>query len=172
MREFDFILRFALHPTDDVDLCIERLYEQGCDDALVGIGKPGYIALDFTRGAESALEAISSAIAAVKRAIPKGEFIDVGPDFVGLTDVAELLGCSRQNVRKLVIDSGHPPMPAYSGNPSIWHLADILAWLIEFKNYAVDESLLEVARASVEINTAQFWGKLNPARRKVLREVV
>lgn len=89
MREFDFILRFALHPTDEVDRCVERLYEQGCDDALVGIGNPGYIALDFTREAESALEAISSAIAAVKRAIPNGEFMNVGPDFVGLTDVAD-----------------------------------------------------------------------------------
>lgn len=71
MKEFDFIIRFAFPPADDVERCVEQLYEDGCDDALVGVGHPGYIALDFTREAESALEAISSAIAASNRRFSK-----------------------------------------------------------------------------------------------------
>ena len=57
---------------------------EGCDDALVGIGKPGRIALDFTREADSAEEAVISALSAVKRAIPDAEFVEATPDFVGV----------------------------------------------------------------------------------------
>lgn len=53
--EHDFRLRFRLQPADaDMDALVERLYEAGCDDALVGIGVPGRLALDFTREADSA----------------------------------------------------------------------------------------------------------------------
>ena len=47
-----------------------------------------------------------SALPHVKKAIRNAELIEVTPDFVGLTDVAELVGVSRQNMRKLML--GHP----------------------------------------------------------------
>ena len=85
----------------DADALVERLAEAGCDDALVGTGQKGRIALNFIREAASAKEAIISALTDVKRVIPHARLLEVTPDFVGLSDVAELLGVSRQNMRKL-----------------------------------------------------------------------
>ncbi|WP_017454956.1 XRE family transcriptional regulator [Herbaspirillum rubrisubalbicans] len=71
--EHEFTLRFRLDPADrasDVDDILERLGEAGCLDALVGIGAPGKIVLDFTRTATSLAEAIRIAVADVESAIP------------------------------------------------------------------------------------------------------
>lgn len=80
--EHEFILRFSLGPVDavgDVDDILERLEEVGCLDALVGIGAPGKIALDFSRCATSLEQAIRSAIADVKTAIPTSELYSIEP---------------------------------------------------------------------------------------------
>lgn len=52
----------------DMDVLVERLAEEGCDDALVGVGQPGRLALEFTREARSADDAVESAIEDVRRA--------------------------------------------------------------------------------------------------------
>jgi hypothetical protein len=70
---------------------------------LIGVGQAGRIALDFTREANTAFEAVSSAIADVKQAIPGAKLVEATPDLVGLTDVADIIGCSRQYMRKLMI---------------------------------------------------------------------
>jgi hypothetical protein len=33
----------------NIDALVERLEEEGCDDALVGVGQPGQLALEFIR---------------------------------------------------------------------------------------------------------------------------
>jgi hypothetical protein len=86
----------------DVDEVVERL-GQVCDDALVGIGQPGRLALSFTRAARSAESAMVSALSDIKKAVPAAKLVEVTPDFVGLTDVAELIGVTRQNMRKLML---------------------------------------------------------------------
>lgn len=71
--EHEFTLRFRLDPADnagDVEDILERLGEAGCLDALVGVGAPGEIVLDFTRSATSLAQAIRIAIADVESAIP------------------------------------------------------------------------------------------------------
>jgi len=60
----------------------------GCDDALIGIGKRGKIALNFIRESSSAKEAVHSAIAQVVLAIPQAVFLEVNPDFISVTEVA------------------------------------------------------------------------------------
>lgn len=48
--EYDFVLKFKLaEDSGDVNDLVERLRETGCDDAVVGIGQPGRIGLNFTR---------------------------------------------------------------------------------------------------------------------------
>ncbi len=70
MNEYDFTLKFNLEDSlADPDDLIERLYAGGCDDALIGVGNKGYVALNFIREASSAYEAISSAINDVKRVV-------------------------------------------------------------------------------------------------------
>lgn len=162
MKEYEFTLKFALSsPRLDGSLYIEQLYERGCDDALIGVGQPGYIALNFIRASETAKSAIHSAKSDVEAVIPHAILIEASPDLVGLTDVAKLLGCSRQNIRKLILDgSSQSPRPIYNGQIRIWHLADILNWLKQNKNYDINEALLEVAEASMTLNIAQEWRRI------------
>jgi hypothetical protein len=76
MKEYDFTLKFQLcNPGDDPDNYIEKLGGEGCDDALIGVGKKRRIALKFTREDSSQREAINSAIADVKRAIPEAVLV-------------------------------------------------------------------------------------------------
>lgn len=46
----------------------DRLFEAGCDDALISISNGGTMELDFDREAETFSEALDSAIADVKKA--------------------------------------------------------------------------------------------------------
>ncbi|VVE49691.1 hypothetical protein PEP31012_04635 [Pandoraea eparura] len=81
--EHNFILRYLLDPADaasDVDDILERLGEAGCMDALVGIGAPGKIVLDFARSATSLEQAIRIAVADVERAIPTAVLYATEPE--------------------------------------------------------------------------------------------
>lgn len=82
--EYIFTLRYQLVDNGrDPDAVVERLGRAGCEDALVGIGSPGQLALEFTREAETADAALCSALADVREAIPWAKLIQVVPDVVG-----------------------------------------------------------------------------------------
>jgi len=157
MTSFEFTLKFSLAGRDiDPDTYIEILAAAGCDDALIGTGLAGRIALDFGREAKSAFEAVNSAIADVKKAIPDAQLVEATPDLVGLTDVADIMQCSRQYIRKLMLKSGASfPMPVHDGKTALWRLSHILLWLRDVKSYQVDESLLAVAEANRQFNLAR-----------------
>ena len=156
VKYYEFALKVALPSPDvDIDDCVERLGDRGCDDAIVGIGQRGRIALSFIREADSAMDAVLSGIADVRHALPDSALTEAAPDFVGLTDVAELLHVSRQNVRKLILDCKAPaPAPVHEGRPTIWRLASVLDWLREQKSYAIDEDLMALARTNMQVNLA------------------
>lgn len=162
MMEFTFILKYRLPDSGtDAGSLEQRLADAGCDDALLGIGRPGRLALEFCRQAASAREAVLSALADVQRAVPGAELIEVSPDLVGLTDVADLLGMSRQNMRKLLL--AHPqtfPAPVHEGSASIWHLADILSWMQTRGSQKVSSELAELAAAALQINVAKEQERL------------
>ena len=168
--EYTFTLKYQLGGDDcDPDALVERLGEAGCDDALVGIGQPGRLALEFTREAADADAAVRSALAAVRRAAPAAQLIEVAPDLVGLTDVAEVVGVSRQNMRKLMLaHTGSFPAPVHEGSASIWHLADVLAWLQARGGYALAQGVLEVAQAALQVNIAKEGRRLPASTSKEL----
>ena len=172
--EYIFTLKYQLTEHDnDPDALVERLGEAGCDDALVGIGQPGRLALEFTREAESAQVAVRSALADVKRAIPSAKLVEAVPDFVGLTDVAEMVGVSRQAMRKLMLSHAATfPAPVHEGSASIWHLAEVLGWLEEKGGYALERKMLETARAALEVNLTREVGRLPVAAARELRVLV
>lgn len=155
--EYIFTLKYQLVDSDcELDDLVERLGAAGCDDALVGTGQPGRLALEFTREAANAEAAVQTALADVRRAVPSAKLIEVGPDLVGLTDVAEIVGVSRQNMRKLML--AHPdrfPTPVHEGSASIWHLADVLDWMQTKGNYALTEDVLDVARVALQVNVSK-----------------
>ena len=172
--EYTFILKYQLAEQDsDLDVLVERLGSAGCDDALVGIGQPGRLALEFTREAESAQTAVRSALADVKRAVPSAKLVEAVPDFVGLTDVAEMVGVSRQAMRKLMLSHAATfPAPVHEGSASIWHLAEVLGWLEEKGGYALERKMLETARAALEVTLAREVGRLPVAAARELRVLV
>lgn len=174
MREYEFTLKFKLPAsTSDPDIYVDTLYESGCDDAIIGTGTKGFIALDFIREAPSAYDAMSSAIKDVRKAIPRAEIVEASPDFVGVTDVANLLGCSRQNIQKLLSKSiSECPPAVYGGAQSVWHLLELLTWLIEHKNYQIDESLIEIARTTRSLNLVKQFEMLDPDTQRKFHDLV
>lgn len=162
MTEYEFTLKFRLPDAKaDPEQYIDALAEAGCDDATLGIGQHGRIALDFTREAANALEAIVSAVHAVRAAIPDAELVEASPDFVGLTDVADLIGCTRQNIRKLMISNPATfPVALHEGSQALWHLRPLLVWFSEIQKRPIDRSLIEVSEATMKVNIAKETRRL------------
>ncbi len=172
--EYTFTLKYQLADDDrDAEALVERLGEAGCDDALVGIGQPGRLALDFTREADDADAAVRSALADVRRAVPSARLIEVAPDLVGLTDVAEIVGVSRQNMRQLMLaHAGSFPVPVHEGSASIWHLADVLAWLQARDGYSLAKDVLDVARVALQVNLVKEGRRLPHSASRELQALV
>ncbi len=174
MKEYEFTLKFSLKKTtENPEAYIEKLGAEGCDDALIGIGQNGRIALNFTRESSSAFDAVYSALTDVKRAIPDAKLVEATPDFVGLTDVANILGFTRQNLRKLMISSGAEfPTPVHEGKPAIWHLAKVLVWLKERKKYRIEDTLIELAKANMQFNVTREMSELDPTLQRDIRALM
>jgi hypothetical protein len=156
VRTYEFTLKFDLVlVTAGPDEYVELLAEHGCDDALLGIGQAGRLALAFDWESESAREAVLSAIADVKIALPAARLVEVAPDLVGVTEVADIVGRSRQNIRQLMLNCGTVvPAPVHEGKSSIWHLAHVLTWLREQRRYRIEDDLLELAQTNMQVNVA------------------
>lgn len=154
MKTYEFELKFSLpKSSQNPDIFVERLGEAGCTDALVGVGRVGRIAFHFTREANNAFEAVLSAVKIIKKVIPEARLIEAAPDLVGLSDIADILGYSRQNIRKLMMNNlASFPVPVHEGKTILWHLSSILTWVKERDRYQIDELLLDVADANMQIN--------------------
>jgi len=164
VREYEFTLRFDVsRVAAGLDECVEVLGGAGCDDALIGIGIPGRLALIFARESESAEDAVLSALRDVVTALPDAVLVEAMPDFVGITEVADLVGKTRQNIRKLLLGcAGNGPLPVHEGSSSVWHLAPVLEWLRDEKRYPVDEGLLDLATTNMQLNAASTRIDVNP----------
>ncbi|MFJ1298557.1 helix-turn-helix transcriptional regulator [Pseudomonadota bacterium AL_CKDN230030165-1A_HGKHYDSX7] len=154
VHEFTLKYQVGLASEGGLDALIERLGEAGCDDALVGSGQPGRLALAFSREAADAAEAMRSALRDARQAMPEATLIEAGPDLVGLTETADLMGMSRQNMRKLMLANDDFPAPVHGGGTALWHLADLLHWLAG-RGYAVPAPHLAVARVTMQVNIAK-----------------
>ncbi|MEO1446514.1 MAG: hypothetical protein AAFV46_09805, partial [Cyanobacteria bacterium J06635_11] len=92
----------------------------------------------------------------------------------GFTDIAETVGCSRQNIRKLFLaTSSSCPHPSYShGNPALWHLADVLLWLQQNKGYSIHPAFIDIATITKSLNTLINWRQLTPEQRQQAEAIV
>ncbi len=101
-REFEFDLIFAL-PEDasDEGAILDALYEAGCDDAAVGLGRPGSVGLAFIRTGQDPETVIVETIGQALAGLPEGaELREVRPDLVSLADVAARMQVTRQALQK------------------------------------------------------------------------
>ena len=150
---FEFTLLFRLPAdVDPVDSYLDALFEAGCSDALIGSGRAGYIALDFDRKAPSADLAVTTAIENVLDAIPDAELAEVKPDMVGVSEVAEIVGCTRQNIRLHIIGKKDAPSPLHSGRTDIWHLADLAPFLSKNTPLNVPDGPRKVSIVAMQTN--------------------
>lgn len=172
--DYIFTLKYQLSANDDdLDGIVERLGAGGCNDALIGVGQAGRIAMEFTREAASAGDALISALSDVKRLLPEAKLIEAAPDFVGLSDVAEVMGMTRQNIRKLMVKhSASFPPPVHEGSAAVWHLADVLAWLKAKGAYQIAPGVAEVAATAKQVNLARSAPQLEPALQRQMRALL
>ncbi len=163
MREFEFTLKFALtENSKDASSYVELLGKAGCDDALVGIGQEGRIALAFCREAESAFQAGIECNQKCQKCYD-AKLIEADPDLVSISDIADLLGLTRQNLRQIVLNHGTTfPIPIHEGTSVIWHLTNVLSWFKQGEYKTIEPSLIEIADANMQLNIAKETKKLEP----------
>lgn len=173
--EYVFTLKYQLPAQDGEQAPVaQRLVAAGCADARILAGLRGRLMLAFTRAAAQADAALMGALEQVRRAVPGARLIEAGPDLVGLTDVATVVGVSRQNMRKLMLT--HPstfPSPMHEGNSSsVWHLVDVLGWMKSRGSYRIEAAVLEVAAVTKSINLMREGRHLDACRREALERVM
>jgi hypothetical protein len=169
MSLYEFEMIFSLAGSfGDPDDIVNALFEAGCDDAIIGVAKRDRIGLGFAREAKSAGQAMAAAEREVRKALSGAELIEVRPDLVNLSDMAERLGYSRQNMQKYASGNGGSfPHPAHVGAPDVWHFYDVLLWLRDEKQVAVDGTLIEVSFAAAEINARLQSERLAIQQRRI-----
>ena len=80
-----------------------------------------------------------------------------------LSDIADVLGFSRQNMRKLMINNRASfPLPIHEGKAAIWHLSNVLSWCREGNRYQVNEFLQDVAKANMQLNITKEIENIDP----------
>jgi predicted DNA-binding transcriptional regulator AlpA len=83
-----------------------------------------------------------------------------------MTDIARMLGCSRQNVRKYALNAAEFPKPIHAGESMLlWHLVEVVTWAQGVARYRdkLEPSTMELAavtcKANLELQQAR-QGKL------------
>ena len=179
-KDYEFELSFSLPAEfrDDEEIA-NRLYQAGCDDALIGHGVYGQVALDVTREADSAFEAISSVIVQVSKGIPGAKLIEAGPDLVGVSDLAGLLGTTRQNLKRYLVDKkrSQDPMskliiPAHNGSVPLWHLAKIGRWVNRNTRFELEPATLETAESCMMLNAMRVNKELAGLDDSTIRSLI
>lgn len=138
MQHFEFSLIVSgLDPDDDA--FEDRLFEAGCDDALVSMVK-GFVVLDFTRQEKNFAHAVATAIKDVEST--GAHVVRLEPDpFVTLSDIASRTRLSKQLVSLYVQGKRGPkdfPLPSLrvSSDSPLWEWLSVARWLR--KNQKID----------------------------------
>jgi len=123
VKEFEFDLMIALPAGErDEDAMLDALFEAGCDDAIVGTGASGLVALGFIREGMDADAVITEAVGQALSGLPEGATLrEVRPDLVSLADVAARLQVSRQALQKREM-----PPPSLGG---LYRVTEMVSYL-------------------------------------------
>lgn len=163
MMDYNFQLHFQLPDSErDPEAWLDALFEAGGGDALPGVAVPGQLSLDFTRAAADPVAALRSAMADVSAAITGARLISAAPDLLNLSELSGLFSeqlsrITRQAMRKYASGevrkvASRFPAPGVSGSTPLWHLNEVLEWMID--NGKIDASRLDQARALAGLASA------------------
>jgi predicted DNA-binding transcriptional regulator AlpA len=134
----------------------DALYVSGCDDGLICYyGKSVYV--EFDRESDSFANAILSAISDIETAGIGAQVMSVDSYLVGLSDIAQLTGLSRQAIAMLkdgTRGSGDFPSPLQrlKGSSPLWSWCSVAAWLAE--KGKMGQELADNAQCLENINLA------------------
>ncbi len=158
MTNYQFQLIFSLNSNEDAEQYLDALFEAGCDDAVMGVGKIGYLAADFTRESLSSFEAIKTAIEAITQAIPHAKLIKVGPYIANLSEMANLFGCTKQNLSKYARGESASneafPCSIISGKVDYWYVLDVAFWLFKQNKLNIQDNDIEILKAIHDLSVA------------------
>lgn len=154
MERYEFRLNFRVSIIPDMEVYDERLFDSDkMHDGFWGVGGDGILEIDFERESISARDAFAQTIGDVLEILPEAELLEAHPDLVSITEMAMHLGCSRQNMRK-IIEKGRLngfPAPRHHGASVIWSLSPVLEWLISDGRTGLSK-LQQISLAAMEIN--------------------
>jgi hypothetical protein len=157
MPLFNFSLTLS-GVTADTEGLEDTLFNAGCGDALVCFyGTAVY--LEFDREAETLAEAVLSAIHNIESCELNARVESVDSTLVGLSDIAELTGMTRQAIallKKGTRGSRQFPGPVQrvKGNSPIWHWRVVVDWLASEGRLAADSPLIAHAHILDSLNMA------------------
>ncbi len=153
-HEFTLILGGFSELSDEVE---DRLFEAGCDDALLGV-LDGAPFLDFTREAPSLERAVLSAIADVAKA--GFEVVRIEPDdLVTAAEIARRAGRSRESIRQLrTAQRGPggfpPPVAGIKGRTQVWYWSQVADWLSKQAGAKITPQVVTSAKTIATVNAA------------------
>ena len=89
------------------------------------------------------------------------------------TDVAAVIGVTRQNMHKLMASNATSfPPPVHGGSAAVWHLSDVLAWLDGRGAYQLEQAVVDVAHTAMQVNLAKQALALAPRIRREVRAFI
>lgn len=137
----------------------DALYAAHCDDALICFyGTAVY--LDFDRQSDTLEQAVLSAVHDIESAPTLSARVEsVDAALVGLSDIAELTGVSRQAIALLkdgARGGGQFPGPVQrvKGNSPLWRWQTVVEWLVAEGRVAPDSPVVAHARTLDSLNLA------------------
>jgi hypothetical protein len=152
---FSVILEGVNDKTPDLE---DSLFEAGCDDALINY-KNSIVYLDFDREAESLEKAILSAIKSIESSTVKAKVKSISSGYlVGMSDIAEKLGLTRQSLSLLINGKRGPgsfPAPVFNieNKSPLWRWHEVSLWLYE-QGKIEDLKVIQEAKVIEDINAA------------------
>ncbi|MGA5655197.1 DNA-binding protein [Rahnella contaminans] len=157
MAPFNFTLTLS-GVTSDTEKLEDALFESGCDDALISFyGTSVY--LEFDRESTSFAKALLTAIRDIESAGLNARVESVDSALVGLSDIAELTGLTRQSVALLKDGSrgsrNFPnPVQRLKGNSPLWRWKSVVDWLVAEGRLPAGDHRVEGSRILENINLA------------------
>lgn len=155
LYNFTLTLSGVVYTTEGLE---DALYQHGCDDAIIcAYGSSVY--LEFHREAQSLDAAIKTAVEDIESAGIGARVESVDSALVGLSDIAELTGLSRQAIAMLkdgTRGKGNFPCPLQriKGQSPLWDWAEVAQWLQQNGRIEANSDLVANARILSKWNLA------------------
>ncbi len=155
-EEFEFELVFALPEGEhDAFALSDAVFEAGFENALVGTGHAGLLAVELEAEGDDAESVILETARALITALPAGTVLrEVRPDLVSLADVAEKLEVKRQALQQRKM-----PLPVAGG---LYRIDEVIEVVMEASMPKEGQR-----RPRFNLASASKWFRAGPAARRV-----